>query len=489
MWTSPAEITINGFLRILRSGAYQKPWVLGATVILSTLVLFVGELHSRYQSTIASAELSAQRFAILLAEHTARTFEAVHLTLEAVKSIRDDDLQGLYPSPAAADQALRSLQSNSPVLVSVGSTNAAGDIVARSDYDNPLPRNVADWQHFTVQHDGIANGLYISRPFYSEVKGRWLSAVSLPLRNSDGNFAGIAAAMLDQSYFARIYRSVDLGRHGAVTLLRSDGTILTREPFVEGVIGESFSKTGYLSSRLPKSDFGTFELVSPVDQVSRLAAYKVVPGLPLIVLVSYDRAEALAPWYDHIRAFAPFVAALMIVILIGTWVLSRRTDELAKQAALFEATLDNMHEGLIVVGRDDRVAIWNRRAIELLDLSPEFLTAGPRSSELIAYQSERGEFEQAPPDVLKVILPRVSGESPNVYQRTRPNGRMIEVRTVPFSEGGVVRTYRDITVQKRDERELKESEARYRLLADNSTDMVFELDLTFTRRYVSPACQ
>ena len=37
------------------------------------------------------------------------------------------------------------------------------------------------------------------------------------------------------------------------------------------------------------------------------------------------------------------------------------------------------------------------------------------------------------------------------------------------------------------EARVRESEARYRLLADNSTDMVFQLDLDFVRRYVSPA--
>jgi PAS domain S-box-containing protein len=36
---------------------------------------------------------------------------------------------------------------------------------------------------------------------------------------------------------------------------------------------------------------------------------------------------------------------------------------------------------------------------------------------------------------------------------------------------------------------LAESEAQYRLLADNSSDMIFLLDLQLTRRYVSPACR
>ena len=39
------------------------------------------------------------------------------------------------------------------------------------------------------------------------------------------------------------------------------------------------------------------------------------------------------------------------------------------------------------------------------------------------------------------------------------------------------------------EQRVKDSEARYRLLADHSTDMVFQLDANLVRRYVSPACR
>ena len=46
---------------------------------------------------------------------------------------------------------------------------------------------------------------------------------------------------------------------------------------------------------------------------------------------------------------------------------------------------------------------------------------------------------------------------------------------------------RDVEQRVAAERRLKESEARYRLLAEHSTDMVLELDLDLKRRYVSPA--
>ncbi|HXP95357.1 MAG TPA: PAS domain-containing protein, partial [Telmatospirillum sp.] len=38
------------------------------------------------------------------------------------------------------------------------------------------------------------------------------------------------------------------------------------------------------------------------------------------------------------------------------------------------------------------------------------------------------------------------------------------------------------------EKKLKESEARYRLLADNCSDMIASLDLEGRYLYVSPAC-
>ena len=46
---------------------------------------------------------------------------------------------------------------------------------------------------------------------------------------------------------------------------------------------------------------------------------------------------------------------------------------------------------------------------------------------------------------------------------------------------------RDISTRRAMELALKDSEARYRLLADNSTDMIFSLDLDLVRQYVSPA--
>ena len=450
------------------------------------LALFLIDANSRYRSAIADASASAQGFAEVLAEHTARTFEAVDRTLRAAETIRADAEAGRYPTDQAALQALRQLQQNSPVLVAIGWTNVAGDILAYSGDRAPRRANIADLSYFFRQRERADGALFISAPFRPTASDRWIAAASRPWRNRDGDFAGVVAAELDQSYFARIYQSVKPGLNGSVTLARRDGRVLTREPFDEKVIGVSLADDDLFAKYLPLADAGVLEKTSPLDATERIAAYRAVPGLPLVMLVTYDRSEALQPWRAHLWAMGPLVAAFISALLFGASILSRRTRELARQTALLQATLDNMDQGLMVIDEKRKVAVCNPRAMTLLDLPESMMSARPRAEDVTAYQTKHGEFIGAPPDVRERHLPRVFSER-DVYERKRPNGTILEIQTIAFGNGAAVRTYKDVTKQKQVERELRDGEARYRLLAEAAADMIFQVNLDFVRVYVSPS--
>lgn len=81
-------------------------------------------------------------------------------------------------------------------------------------------------------------------------------------------------------------------------------------------------------------------------------------------------------------------------------------------------------------------------------------------------------------------------------QVTLPDGRRRWMawrnRALTDADGQVIAIHsvaRDIDDRVAAERRLKESEARYRLLADHGTDMVVQFDRELVRRYVSPACR
>ncbi len=114
-------------------------------------------------------------------------------------------------------------------------------------------------------------------------------------------------------------------------------------------------------------------------------------------------------------------------------------------------------------------------------LSTDFLT--PTSREYVQ--------SVMPPAFLK------TGRCDNVEcQMVAKDGRIIDVlmsATFKFDEylrrhvsmAAII----DITSQKAAEEELIQSETRYRTLADNSSDVVFQLDQNLTCCYVSPACR
>lgn len=130
---------------------------------------------------------------------------------------------------------------------------------------------------------------------------------------------------------------------------------------------------------------------------------------------------------------------------------AERTSALAEQTELLTATLENMDQGLLMIDRDGRVVIYNRRVTELLDIPEEVLAAGPTLADLTVFQVENDDFVSED-DAARAFdnLRRVMGPS-HVYERRRSNGAVIEVRTVPLAGGGAVRTYTDITARKRAE--------------------------------------
>jgi PAS domain S-box-containing protein len=161
--------------------------------------------------------------------------------------------------------------------------------------------------------------------------------------------------------------------------------------------------------------------------------------------------------------------------------------EAREKAALLETTLEHMDQGLLLIDADRRIPLWNRRALELLGLPAALFEGGISIDRLIETQAQAGEFAETDADLKRAIQEGDPLASPQTYERKRPNGTVLEIRTVRLDNGGAVRTYTDATARHAAERFKAESEQRYRLLAENATDMIIRSDLDGCRRYVSPA--
>jgi diguanylate cyclase (GGDEF)-like protein len=137
--------------------------------------------------------------------------------------------------------------------------------------------------------------------------------------------------------------------------------------------------------------------------------------------------------------------------------LEAQAAELAQTADALQGTLDNIEQGLIMVNADHRVAVYNQRVLEMLELPNELLAGRPRFDDVLAYQRKEDEFPAADPQLTGFAEGGGPMDQPQVHERKRPNGRAIEVRSMPLQGGGLVRTYSDVT-------ERKAADARIRFL-------------------------
>jgi diguanylate cyclase (GGDEF)-like protein len=151
-----------------------------------------------------------------------------------------------------------------------------------------------------------------------------------------------------------------------------------------------------------------------------------------------------------------------------------RTSRVAldEKTAILEATLEHMDQGLMMVDENSSVRVCNARAMDLLGLPPELMLARPGFRDVLAYQLAGGEFNDVPEDLKQQAFEKEFAARQNVYERERPNGTILEVRTTPLPTGGTVRTYTDLTERKLAERRILHT-ARHDLLTDLPNRLLF----------------
>ena len=170
---------------------------------------------------------------------------------------------------------------------------------------------------------------------------------------------------------------------------------------------------------------------------------------PVTPLLEANRVgEALAEASVRIRQQAD---ALVLVNRSLEKRVDERTRMVREQSDLLKATLDNMDQGLMLVDQDGTVPICNERAMQLLDLPPALMASKPAFASILTFQSARNEFARSGHLQPEWVEWQPQGRLFS-YERERPDGTVLEIRTVPLATGGAVRTYTDITIRKQAER-------------------------------------
>lgn len=130
-----------------------------------------------------------------------------------------------------------------------------------------------------------------------------------------------------------------------------------------------------------------------------------------------------------------------------------KTGELAalrEENDLLRAVIDNFPGGILLYDRNLKLVLCNEQQKKLLGYPPNLFEYGlPSLEQIFRFNAIRGEY--GPGDIethVKERMALAAKREAHIFERTRPNGTVLEVRGVPLEGGGFLTTYLDVTRQR-----------------------------------------
>jgi signal transduction histidine kinase len=284
----------------------------GILLWLGTAIV-VGVLLARERAqTLERAMRTTNAIALALEEHTARTFQAIDVTLAGIaESIRL--VPGLRRNDPGFQEAMAArMHALHPYVRALYVVGPDGSIIHDTDYPQTPAVSLADRSYFQrhQQDPGLARS--ISAPLQSRSSLGWFLAASRPIGGGE-RFEGIAVAAVHPQYFEAVYRRMGLGDAERVALYHRDGVLVASHPPSRS-IGESFADSPLFSVHLPQQYTGSYMTSSGIFSHERLVTYRSVEDIPMVIALSQSTDAILDIWERTAIGAAVAMAGLLVLL-------------------------------------------------------------------------------------------------------------------------------------------------------------------------------
>lgn len=330
----------------------RKPETLALIVslvsMLAVLTTFLADLVLAHQRDLDAGEKRLQQFSVMMAEHTARAFEAVDVLVREVSS----DLSGSWPGWTGWDAArgweyLAQRHSRAmPQLRNLAIFDQGGNLRFISTQFPPPPLNIRDRSYFEQAQAGIPSSYF--GPYVDRYSGRYSYAVSHRLNDSNNVFTGLAFAAIEPGYMQDFCWSNRLSDDFDAVLTNAAGLVIASCRPAD--LSSQSQTIGRPASEVLRDGHG--ELHIPETGVVRegglLVSVVPVPGFADLRLVAViPKKTVLAGWRSRLFELGTLGILVTGLLFTGALLVRRQVRELSDMTEALAASRDQLEARVV----------------------------------------------------------------------------------------------------------------------------------------------
>ena len=332
-----------------------KPLIVSfaAAVLLAVVAFQIADLWLRRSRLIGAAETRATNLTIALSEYVRGSFAAADAALRQL-AVYGPRIGGAHGPASEWQPLLTAVKAGLPEMGSLSVTDAQG-VIRHSTLNGIIGQSRRTNYLFEYLAQRDPEEMIVDVPFPSPLQqGLVVLPVGRRLETADGTFDGLVVAVVDPDAYRTFFRTVRLGRDGAIWVFHPGGSVLFREPSQQNPLGDSAVNHPVLTTAKTGAAHGV--LTRPLEDggPELITAYRTLSAPSLVLAVSLGRDEALADWYVHLRMALIELFGLAGVLTTLVLLLFRQID--ARGRAEQELADIQRVESERLVGANQRLA-------------------------------------------------------------------------------------------------------------------------------------
>jgi len=328
-----------------------------------------------------------------------------------------------------------------------------------------------------------ASPLRVGHPL-RRTDGEWVLPLALPIPAMGSGEEIWVAASLRISALERVTANLDLGRDGVANIMHRDGFMVVRTRDQSKWVGAPLQQTDLFARQIPRADVAVFDLPSPLDRIDRIAAYRVLPDYPLVVVVGIARQSTLEGWGRFATTVGVLGGLLALLWLALLWVLLRARAEQQALVHSLQETAEQLGETQRIAGIGEwcwdigmGTMAWGKQNYAIFGKDPASYHPSPETVFDLLHPDDAPRLRAMADDLVQH-----GGSRETQFRIVRADGEVRNVRARGESArgehgGAILRgIVQDITELEQVRLELVRSQDEYRYLFDNNPAPLWVFD-------------